>query len=488
MSDPGWSGEYRVAGGPGPTRVDVEELTFTCSLLEGAADHLDTAAWAVSRAALVCDPLTPAGAQARHALTSANDGPGSPWRTAEHLRALAAALRRVIELYVETESTAHRLLRVAVAGGGSALGEHPLTAVLLGAAALRTVATVAVVSGGIVAVGSISSPSLNQVFGWYAGRFVHDLPGRSTTDGRAELLMLGVASFVRSSAPGRQVPTLHPVPDAARLLFGYLPPAGPTALLVDAHPPQLPAPRSTADVLQNVAGSYDGPGVPEGTFTVQQLTRPDGSRSWVVEIPGTEDWGINADNAMDSTTNGRLGASLPDDMTDAVLDAMRLCGIAPDEPVMLAGHSQSGMVAMSVAAAAGTAYRVRAVVTAGAPDLTPPVPASVQVRHYRHVQDGVPQVDGIPDQPARNIVVVTRDLPRERGVLTPLDGHDVHRYVQTAAQADEALAGSPAMRGFDQAADDVLGPPGTTAVTRRFQVTRDPALVATVPPRVLPSR
>ena len=41
-------------------------------------------------------------------------------------------------------------------------------------------------------------------------------------------------------------------------------------------------------------------------------------------------------------------------MTDAVLEAMGEAGVGPDEPVMLAGHSQGGMVAMSVAAAVGT--------------------------------------------------------------------------------------------------------------------------------------
>ena len=61
----------------------------------------------------------------------------------------------------------------------------------------------------------------------------------------------------------------------------------------------------------------------------------------MIEIPGTEDWGLNDVNPMDLTTNGRLLAGLADDMTDAVLDAMRLAGIGPDEPVA-AGRAQPG--------------------------------------------------------------------------------------------------------------------------------------------------
>ena len=158
---------------------------------------------------------------------------------------------------------------------------------------------------------------------------------------------------------------------------------------------------------------------------------------------------------------------------------MRLSGIGPDEPVLLAGHSQGGMVAMSVAAAVGSAYSVRAVVTAGSPDIPKAVPAGVEVRHYRHTEDAVPQLDGVPDQTSASVTVVTRDLSASGGPATPtvLEAHAVRRYVETAAEADRALAGSPGVRAFDAAAHEVLGPPGTTAVTRQFQVTRDPAVV-----------
>ena len=54
-------------------------------------------------------------------------------------------------------------------------------------------------------------------------------------------------------------------------------------------------------------------------------------------------------------------------------------------------------------------------------------------------------------------------------------------------RAEDELAGNPGMRAFDAAARDVLGPEGTTAVTRQFQVTRDPAVVAAQPPRLWPS-
>ncbi|MBO3102464.1 thioesterase domain-containing protein [Cellulomonas fengjieae] len=494
-----WATGYRVAGGPGPTSVDLEELAQVCRVLERAADRLDRASWALLRAAQACDALSPAGLGARRALAAAREGRGAPWRVAEHLRRLAAALRRVVELYTQAESVAHRALRCGVVAVAGTLGEMPLVAAAVGAAGTGLAAVV----GGWALAGSVSrsvllrrpDPIGRAVVGALAAG-ARDLPGRLTADGRAELEILAVGAFVRAARPGLQIPTLRPVPGGARTLFGPLPPAGPTALLVRVDPPQLPTPRTTADVLDNVALSYDREptlrtlGMPEGVLSVQRLTHPDGTRAWVVEIPGTETWDLNATNSMDLTTNGRLLGGLPDDVTAAVITAMRVSGIAPDEPVMLAGHSQGGMVAMSVAAAVSSAYSVRAVVTVGAPDIPQPAPAGVQVRHYRHTEDLVPQLDGTPDRPAAGATIVTRDLGATGGPAVPSvdEAHAVARYVETAVRADRELAGSPGMRSFDAAAGDVLGPSGTTAVTRQFEVTRDPAVVAAQPPRVLPSR
>ncbi|KQR17567.1 hypothetical protein [Cellulomonas sp. Leaf334] len=482
---------YVVVGGPGPTVADLEELAYTCRLLEGAADRLEAVAWTLARAGEACDPLSPAGTEARRTLAAVR---ASPWRVADHLRGLATSLRRVVELYTEAESLAHRAVRGAVVAVAGELGERPLVAAGLGALGTGVVAAAV---GGVVAGSAVRSLLFQRPdpFAPLIAQHARRAAGALTADGRVELELLAVGAFVRASAPGRQVPTLRPVPEGARLLFGAVPPAGPTALLAVGDPPQLPVPGTVAAVLDNVARSYDREptpfrlGTPEGVVSVQELTHPDGTTGWVVEIPGTEDWDLNDDNPMDLTTNGRLLAGMPDDLTDAVLDAMRRSGIGADEPVLLAGHSQGGMVGMSVAAAVGGAYSVRAVVTAGAPDIPKPVPPGVQVRHYRHTEDVVPQLDGFPDRTSANVTVVTRDLATSGGPTAPtiVEAHAIRRYVETAAEAERELAGSPGMRAFDAAAQEVLGPPGTTAVTRQFQVTRDPAVVAAQVPTVRPS-
>ena len=211
------------------------------------------------------------------------------------------------------------MLRVGVVTVAGELGERPLLAAVLGVVGAGVVAGAvgSVVAGSVARSLLLRRPDPLALLMIQTGRRAAPaLPGALTADGRAELEMLALAAFVRSSAPGRQIPTLRPVPDAARLLFGFVPPAGPTALLLRADPPQLPAPRTMAEVLGNVAASYDreptpfAPGTPEGVISVQQLTHPDGTRTWVIEIPGTEDWDLNGDNAMDTTT-GRTSPGRP---------------------------------------------------------------------------------------------------------------------------------------------------------------------------------
>jgi hypothetical protein len=474
---------YRVSGGPGPTVADLEELAHACRVLEGAADRLDAATWALGRAGVHCSALSranPHAAAAQGALSTARD---RHQRAATDLRSLARGLHRTVEYYTDAESTAGRGLRAVLAASAGELGEHPLLAGLAGGAAAAAAGMGLLVVGPALAQRELASRIMSRPGPLTTG--ARDLPGWATADGRAETAMLAAAAFVRALPPGRQPPVLHPVASVSAELDALLSPAGATVVIPRDRPPQLPAPRTTADVLANVALSYDDsmpsglPGTPEGTISVQRLTHPDGARAWVVEIPGTQEWRRNANTPMDLTTNMRLLAGLPDDMTDAVLESMAAAGIAPDEPVLLAGHSQGGMVAVSVAAMAGTAYSVRAVVTAGSPDTPRAAPPGIAVRHYRHDEDGVPQLDGAPSRTNQDVTVVRRNLST-REIPTPIEAHDIQRYIETAAS--DALAGNPSMKPFDDAVATVLGPPGTTAVTQQFQATRDPAVVAITPP------
>ncbi|WP_028049486.1 hypothetical protein [Cellulomonas sp. URHD0024] len=463
--------DYRLVGGTGPTAADLEELAHVERVLARAADRLDSADSALDRAVRACvrRPLDdPAVGRALHALSAARRLHA---HAADEVRGIARRLRQVVALYDGAESSAHAVLRHAAAVGGNELGERPL----LGAAVVGTAA--AGIASTVVAVGPalVGLQLLSHVL---HRRGPLDGLGAAGADGRAELAVLAAASFARALRSGHQVPTLDAVRETAAM-GAYAPgAAGSTVVVPRVNPPQLPAPRNTSDVFGNVARSYDtaAPGTPAGMVSLQQLTHPDGTRAWVVEIPGTEVWTVNDTNPMDSTTNLRLMAGLPDDMTDAVLEAMQQAGIGADEPVMLAGHSQGGMVAMSVAAAVGTGYSVRVVATAGSPDIPHRPRPGVEVRNYRHDEDVVPQTDGSPDITTRDVTVLREDLP---GSPDPVQAHDIRRYITTAAlpvPEDD----------YSRAVTSVLGPPGTTAATLQFQATRDPEIARSVPPTIRP--
>jgi len=207
---------------------------------------------------------------------------------------------------------------------------------------------------------------------------------------------------------------------------------------------------------------YPAAGGPPGSVAVQELVHPDGSRSWVVAVPGTQEVVPGGSNPTDMRTNLRLVAGEQDEMSRVVVQAMRAAGIGPDEPVLLAGHSQGGIVAARVAADAfvQSHYDVRAVVTAGSPVGGIDLPAGVQVLSLEHSQDAVPALDGRanPDTPDRT--TVERDLraspdERDRRAATSFGAHALDVYERTA----RSIEGSddPSIRAFDAALAGVLG-------------------------------
>ncbi len=491
-----------IFGGGQPDVVDLADLDRAAHLLATVADRLDIAArlLTVATQAAPSALLTPEGKAAARALQAARSGAAAPARVADDVLDLARRVRGAVITYDHAESAARSALRGVVALDGSLLGTFPVLAVQR----FVQVGVAAAVAANVARVTTRTAMALLAPFGraddvlrWEQRQLRHWAP-RATTwalaDRRSELLVLGLASGFLGR-DGLLVPPSQRVRLAARRISGLLPDAGPTAVVARAGAPQLPVPRDVAGVIANTGLSYrEGTetgmrGTPDGTISVQRLHRPDGTVSWVVEIPGTQNAGVTGDSPMDNGTNPRLVGDVPDDMTDAVLDAMHLAGIRSDEPVLLAGHSQGGMVAANVASIAAGTYAIAAVVTAGSPDDVGAVrvPSSVEVLHLRHPQDVVPQASGGPILTGPNVREMRVDpaLNGAAPVTSPLDAHGTGRYV-TSAEAIEVHADDPQLRDFVAAVDTVLGPEGTTATTRQFVATRDPDLVRLDPVTGLP--
>ncbi|ACZ32226.1 hypothetical protein Xcel_3226 [Xylanimonas cellulosilytica DSM 15894] len=155
-------------------------------------------------------------------------------------------------------------------------------------------------------------------------------------------------------------------------------------------------------------------GVPAGTVGVERVVHDDGTVTWAVLIPGTQAL-VSTEHPFDGVSDLDLMAGHAADITAAVAAALEAAGAAPDEPVVLVGHSLGGIAAMALASSAAfrAKHPVGAVVTAGSPTATFTTPKGVPVLHLENDEELVSNTDGRsglenPATPDR--VTVTRRL------------------------------------------------------------------------------
>ncbi|UZN03141.1 hypothetical protein [Cellulomonas sp. S1-8] len=483
-------GRSLTLGGGGRVLVDAGELVESARRLRGAADDLDVgdgrlgaATWRAAtlaadapQAAALHDALA-ALHEALAALRVALHGPAG---LARDVRDLAARTQDAAAAYDLAETDAQARLATVVGVLGLVMGAGPVgPAVLSGAALGVAVADLLLDEARLLVVdpwGALSPAGLpDDVARWAQA------PQRMVTDGRGALALQLLAAAL-GSVTGAYAPQLDPVRRFSAHVAGLLP-ARDVRLVPRTDPPDLPPPRGVEGLVDLVARTYDEdtatgePGTPLATVTVQRLDHADGTRTWVVAVPGTRAAGLTGDVPTDNGTNLALEGGVPDVMTQAVLEAMAEAGIGSDEPVALVGHSQGGMVATNVAAATAGAYAVRLVVTAGAPDVPATPPPGVATVTIRHREDAVSILDGrVGERGGPRALSVVRDLAATGGPARPSfsEAHAVGGYVRTGAMVDDALADLPADDAVRRALTDVLGEAPATVTTTQVTVTAAP--------------
>ena len=507
-------GAVVVVGGAGGTQARLADLHHAATVLDRAAERVAEAA---ERARTLASDLHDAaawspttGAVAAAALAPVVGPRGAPGRAAE-LRRLAAGLRSAAAVYADTDAGVARLLH---AGAGVALG------------GLGDLGPVGWLGGGLLALGagvhltaatltlrllrSVPGPLGAALRGLGADRF-QGAPGVLGPASRAlagpgllppglgvpraatvEGLVPAVAGGLIGALPGRLPVRPGGVPAAA----GYLglgaraathllgtPRSGLVVVpaVTSTRPRDAPpAPvRGTADALARVQALYPTAGGVPGAVEIQRLDHADGRRTWVVAVPGTQDWSpVAGANPMDLTTNLDIVAGRPEDASELVVQAMTAAGVAPGEPVLIAGHSQGGMVALALAQdpAIQERFTMTAVVTAGSPVATTPgqLAPGAQALHLEHAHDAVPASDGIPNPaaPARTTVVVDQGLVAGTAPPSLVGAHDVGAYADTAAGL--AAVDHPSLARFDAALAEVLGDCTAVATTQRYLGVRVP--------------
>ncbi|VTR76766.1 hypothetical protein [Cellulomonas hominis] len=484
-----------ISGGAGGVGARLQDLRSQAGLLDAAGD--DVRGWTddvakialdpdITVAALLC-PVEVAGVAV--AVTDATVGRHGLLVVSTGLEATAVVLRASATTYAFVDATAQAVLErlhnaagfalgaalpflavgsgVALLGGGLALVAHPgrWPAVLLAARDLDPAALQGQLMQGLYDNPWLlegltrMAPSLIQGTTWSLGTLLGGPNG-------------GLAlPYVLS---GGQWPTPSYEDAVAGLinaggLFGKFGDTGEVGVRLRETLTGDFAPRSVSDIFRQQASIHQD----TGTVQIVELKHPDGTTTYVVQIPGTQEWGPRrGDSPVDLTTNLRLMAGDSTLMQQQVAAAMRQSGIRPDDPVMLTGHSQGGITAASLASdpAFRREFSVHSVVTGGSPIARFDIPDAVAVLALEHDQDAVPMLEGKenPDRPSW--VTVGRDLgngqhaPLPDGSVGAAHGTDV--YAETGALVD--ASNDPSTRAWlDRAAQFFTG----DATVTRWDVT-----------------
>lgn len=160
------------------------------------------------------------------------------------------------------------------------------------------------------------------------------------------------------------------------------------------HPVKTPGAQNISEVVDTVVDNRE---THDGQIMVQQQNAPDGTKSWVIYVPGTQDWWLNGQNhPIDASGNLDLITGKPTALPlEYLRAAMEQAGISPDEPVTLIGHSQGGIAVQQAQTDPWFQQNVnlKGVVTVSSPVSLHASNKDVNTLHIENDRDFVPVLD-----------------------------------------------------------------------------------------------
>ena len=266
-------------------------------------------------------------------------------------------------------------------------------------------------ASGILALGVTALTGL----GW--GRGASYGVAIKAADGHTRVHAGGIGlSLSPSKARDRTIATLESMPDAAP----------------DTH---YEGAATSADLIEHITDMHGGD-ADNGEIAIEEHVTmgEDGTqtRSWTVDIRGTQSFAVGQKGPQDMTTNLQGVGGMSSDQLVAIQEAMKDAGIAPGEAVEFAGHSQGGIMAAQLAADPDvrSRYNVVSVVTAGSPTATI-APTDVPVLSYENSGDIVPGLDGYATQGDNVTTVMFHDYQATCDGTDPVPcSHSAPVYVE----------------------------------------------------------
>ncbi|HEU5473496.1 MAG TPA: alpha/beta hydrolase [Actinophytocola sp.] len=435
--------DIRVGGGAGGTEARFEDLAAMGDLTDDVA--ADTLGIAMSSHRYLVDPnvvasavLNPAGvARFEAAMLGALDGPTGLTATSAAIGLRGIALRATSAAYQEVDQLSARALDAIRWMEGAVVTSSPATA-----------APTALIGGGALA----ADVYLNYDGDWQ--RYLVEHPGMVDQ-------LIGMSPGMLSSLG---LPT-----DLATLMD----------LTAAAYPDGEPRvtdggvdgaagtpPRNLGDIMEGL----DHRNGTDPNIDVRRVVGPDGRVAYIVDIPGTRVWnlpGQDGGSANDFGTNIDAMAGNETVLQKGIEEAMRRAGVGPNDPVMLVGHSQGGIVAARAAGdfAASGQYNVTHVVTAGSPVGRIPVPDGIQMLSLENSGDIVPHLDAAENPGSDNRTTVIFD--NQTGTVG--GNHAIGgNYTEAARQLDTST--DPSVQRFRDSAGVFIG--GVSVETHQYTVER----------------
>lgn len=221
---------------------------------------------------------------------------------------------------------------------------------------------------------------------------------------------------------------------------------------------------SVADTI-NYCDHINSPDPQTGTFSIIKTTYSDGTCSYQVILPGTQQWTAGSSNPQDLLTNLQANAGAGDDYSQLVVAAMTKAGIKSTDPVCIYGHSQGGIVATNLTANAQVRARfnIVATATAGSPTGNSVIPSGTQYLSMENADDVVPSLDGKAPVSA----------PNRTNVVTVHQGNDQHDQ-RVYARSAKQLPNEPGAQTFNQAWNQDAGKTVVSREQATFQIKRTP--------------
>ncbi len=464
-----------VSGGAGGINAHLDDMQSVAGLLQHEGAGLGSIALGAQRllldgtlaASAVLDPGGAARCEA--AVLAAVDGPHGVTAVAAELEFLGVRLWAAQAAYRFADQTLAEanLFRHWATGFAAPLAAAAAAAALL--------------SNPLTALPFIDEVAHTDWQSWIAHHpgIVNEVAADSP--GTVSFFTLPLAPFsgLFTMVTGHSPTPLTVSQAAALVALGY-PDGHGNATLVGSEAPSPATPQDFSDILNGLADRNDtSRGDQQGQIDVRIITTvgPDGTvrRSYIVDIPGTKDWQLDptADRSHPNDLGSNLHGVAGDDTArqEGVLRALRQAGAGPNDPVLLVGHSQGGLVAMSAAETAARTgeFHVTHVITAGAPIAGSPVPHGTQVLSLENSNDTVPQLDGKANDDADNHVTVTFSTQTN----SVGGNHDMRTTYAAHGNAVDHSTNPSVQRYLDGMRGTFTGTTGTVTTTV-YDITRTP--------------